>query len=149
MVWGSFCYYGTSQLAVINGTMRAANYKQTLTDYLLPAIGYWYGDGECVFQQDNAPCHKSAAITEFLSEYNFDVMEWPPYSPDISPIENLWAICKRRVHATALHSKEELVVKLRAVWHSDEIRNACVSLIEGMPRRIDAVIRARGGPTKY
>jgi hypothetical protein len=149
MVWGCFSYYGVGELAVINGTMRAANYKDTLTNYLLPAIGHWYGDGDCTFQQDNAPCHKADSVTQFLQEYNFQVMEWPPYSPDISPIENLWAIVKRQVHASTLHSKEELIGKLRTAWHSEEVKQSCESLIEGMPRRIRAVICARGGPTKY
>jgi hypothetical protein len=149
MIWGCFSYYGVAEFAVIRGTMTAANYKETLGNYLLPAIGHWYGNGACIFQQDNAPCHKAESVKQFLEEYTFDVMDWPPYSPDISPIENLWAIVKRRVHASAVHSKEELIAKLRIVWHSEEIKQSCEALIEGMPRRIQAVIRARGGPTKY
>ena len=79
MVWECLSYYRTSELAVIAGTMRAANNQQTLTNYLLPAIGHWYGDGPCVFQQDNAPCHKAQSITQFLDGYNFNVMDWSLY----------------------------------------------------------------------
>jgi transposase len=77
-------------------------------------------------------------------------MEWPPYSPDLSPIENLWAILKAKVHSEATTSKEELLARMWVIWNEDPaIKRACSSLIESMPRRVLACIEANGGPIKY
>jgi transposase len=150
MVWACFCYSGTGPIVPVIGTMRQGNYLTTLQDYLLPQIPQWYGAAPCVFQQDNAPCHKAHSVMNFLNEQNLTLLQWPPYSPDLSPIENLWAIVKRKVHSQSTKSKPELISRIKAIWNDDAaISDACRSLIESMPRRIQACIDARGGPTKY
>ncbi len=45
-----------------------------------------------IFQQDNAPAHTSRITTAYLDSTNLRLLEWPPQSPDLSPIENAWAI---------------------------------------------------------
>jgi transposase len=150
MVWACFCYSGPGPIVPVVGTMRQVNYLSTLQDHLLPQIVRWYGARPCVFQQDNAPCHKARSVKHFLDGQQFSVLEWPPYSPDLSPIENLWAIVKRKVHLEAVKTKPELLSRIQAIWKDDPgVKVACKSLIESMPRRIQACIDARGGPTKY
>ena len=50
-----------------------------------------------IFQQDNAPVHKFKIIGNFFQENEWKVLEWPAYSRDLNPIENLWAILKQRL----------------------------------------------------
>ena len=67
-----------------------------------------------------------------------------PYSPDISPIENLWAITKQRLHCFVPITQQSLVYRIRDVWAQDDsVQEACQNLITGMPRRIRAIIDAR------
>jgi transposase len=109
-----------------------------------------YPGGDGWFQHDNATPHTSKVAKEFLAKSGMQVLDWPAQSPDINPIENLWAIVKQSIRQqkkqpTNLAQLERCV---KAVWKTipkETIRN----LIDSMPRRIQAVIAARGGPTKY
>ena len=148
MVWSCFSAQGTGQLVVVKGTMNGAKYRELMEKHLLPQRAVWFPGGGDTFQQDNAPCHRAA--TGFLREQGVAVMNWPAYSPDLSPIENLWAIVKRKLHANIISSKDDLTTHLQALWVNDpEIQASCGALIEGMPRRIKACIAAKGGATKY
>jgi hypothetical protein len=149
MFWGCFGYrYGASN--PVNGMMNAFQYKEILRDHLLPQLQQWDLSDEGIFQQDNAPCHKASSVMKLLNDEGVRLLEWPPYSPDLSPIENLWAIVKRKVHIEAFNCKEELIARVLDIWNNDDaVKTNCQSLIEGMPRRINACIAARGGVIKY
>jgi len=45
---------------------------------------------ELYFQQDNAPGYASAFTKSVLKAVGIRVIEWPPHSPDLSPIETIW-----------------------------------------------------------
>lgn len=75
-------------------------------------------------------------------------MQWPPYSPDMNPIENIWAIMKKQVRQNNPGTLDELKEQIQLAWNSindDVIGN----LIGSMNKRCAAVIRANGGHTKY
>lgn len=150
MIWGSFSYFGPGRISVVQGTMTAVKYKATLEEFLLPQIQDWFPGEAVTFQHDNAPCHKAATVKDFLRQQGIPTMEWPPYSPDLSPIENLWAILKRKVHTTRQTTVPQLVARINAIWFQDEeMKQTCEALINSMPRRIEACIKAKGGPIKY
>ena len=77
-------------------------------------------------------------------------MEWPTQSADLNPIEHLWFHLKKQLsdHKTPLSGILELWERVEKEW--EEIKpEECQNLIESMPRRVQAVIRAKGGYTKY
>jgi len=78
------------------------------------------------------------------------VLDWPSQSPDLNPIENLWHRLKQQAAAyeTEPTSIHELWERVQAEWENIPAQ-ACIDLISSMPRRVDAVLKARGGYTKY
>ena len=48
-------------------------------------------------QIDNARYHWSIEALKFYYENNIKIIDWPLYSPDLNPIENIWAIMKRKI----------------------------------------------------
>jgi hypothetical protein len=94
MFWGCFSKLGLGPLVALEGTMKAANYVELLRDTVLPELAA--AGRPMTFMQDNAPCHKARVVMDFLAENNVETLDWPPQSPDMNPIENLWAIIKQK-----------------------------------------------------
>ena len=69
--------------------VKTGVYKQLVKDHVLPELRNSTKQPS-IFMQDNAPCHKAMVVVNFLKAENVIVMDWPPQSPDLSPIENVW-----------------------------------------------------------
>ncbi len=76
------------------------------------------------------------------------VIDWSVNSPELKPIESLWDIVKRKMRDTRPNNADDLKAAIKATWASIPPEK-CHRLIASMPRRIDSVIHAKGGPTKY
>ena len=86
----------------------------------------------------------------WLEEQPFGVLDWPAQSPDLNPIEHLWAWLKRRLNQydRAPSGMVELWERVQAEWDKFGA-GECKRLIHSMPDRIRAVLKARGGWTEY
>jgi len=85
-----------------------------------------------------------------MEDNDISVLDWPSQSPDLNPIEHLWHHIKKELAKYSRHAKGVWEIRERVA----EVRNntdpeVCQNLIERMPRRIQAVIKAKGGHTKY
>lgn len=150
MIWGMFSYHGTGRLHVCEGSMNSASYLQVLQTRMIPQLNEWFPQNEGIFQQDGAPCHTARVVKRYLDEANITLLEWPGNSPDLNPLENLWAIIKRRLAAKTITTKQELIVEIIRIWHNDQdIHGILHNLVDSMPRRIAKVIEAKGGHTRY
>ncbi|KAI1676019.1 Transposase [Pyrenophora tritici-repentis] len=130
----------------------ARSYIQALEEGLLDN----YSPGEW-FMQDNAPIHTATHSRDWLEDHGVATMDWPPYSPDLNPIEHLWWALKKKLHD--LHPEFDTIGDSAEEWEAFEnglveawfaIPDTLIaSLILSMPQRIRAVIQAKGYQTKY
>lgn len=148
MVWGAMSSAGVGPLCFLRSRVNAAVYQQVLEHFMLPAADLLYGDGDFRFQQDLAPAHSAKSTRAWFTDHGISVLNWPANSPDLSPIENLWGIVKRKMQNARPNNAEELKATIRATW-ALITPEQCQKLIDSMPRRINAVIEAKGAPTKY
>lgn len=149
MFWGCISHRGRGPLVAVDGTMNAARYLDLLQNHLLP-YGEVFGEDNWYLQQDNAPCHKAQVVTEFLLDNGLPTIDWPPYSPDMNVIENVWAMLKRKVHEHEHTTKQEVIVRAQFIWNNDlEIDRLCQSIADSMPRRLNELRRVYGGYTHY
>ncbi len=85
----------------------------------------------------------------FLAERNIPVMSWPPYSPDLSPTENLWGYMDKKIKKRAYQTKEELRTAVIEVWNDPTMTELCKKLCDSMCDRVAACIAAKGGYIPY
>jgi transposase len=151
MVWGCMTAQGVGYACRIDGRMDAALYTGILSNELLQTIEYYGLDkSKIIFQQDNDSKHTSNAARKWFSDNGIEVLEWPAQSPDLNPIEHLWAHLKRILaeYETEPNGILELWERVDTEWNKISPQ-VCMELIESMPRRIAVVLKAKGGYTKY
>ncbi|GFY03246.1 transposable element Tcb1 transposase [Trichonephila clavipes] len=148
MVWGAIAYHGRSQLLRIVGNLNSTRYiNEVLQSQDIPFL---QGLPGAVFQQDNARPHVAKTVKSYLDSQQVQLLPWPAYSPDMSPIEHVWDIVGGRLDRDLrpVVSTDELWLHIQTIWNTipqADIQN----LFNSMPRRVAALIAARGVHTKY
>jgi len=122
-------------------------YKHILETQMLPYARY-HMPQVFMFQQDNDPKHKSRSVMDFLNGKSVELLNTPPQSPDLNPIEHMWGYVKTKLRLKKSQNHEVLWQNIQECW--EEIDSDCIGkLILSMQKRCQAVIKAKGGPTKY
>ncbi|KAG2993136.1 hypothetical protein PC118_g4170 [Phytophthora cactorum] len=116
---------------------------------MLPFAHKNYGV-DFVFMQDNASIHASIETKSFFQEIGVQLLDWPARSPDLNPIENVWAILARKVysHGKQYNSLQDLTAAVMDTWDSVTI-NELRDLIDTMPSRCFEVARKGSDTTQY
>ncbi len=148
MIWAAMSSAGVGPLCFLKSTVNAAIYQEILEHFMLPSTDKLYGDADFIFQQDLAPAHTAKGTKSWFNDHGVTVLDWPANSPDLNPIENLWGIVKRKMRDTRPNNADDLKAAIKATWASIPPQQ-CHKLISSMPRWIEAVIKAKGAPTKY
>lgn len=156
-VWGCFAACGVGHLHRIHGIMNKEVYLDILENVALPSCEALFpadadGHHDYMFQQDKDPKHTAKRVMRYLKKkFNLihgDPLDWPAQSPDLNPIENLWAQLDFATKDRVCNTEEQLFNVLSEAWHNLPLEYL-EGLIESMPRRIEAVLKARGMSTKY
>jgi len=164
MIWACFIGDKLGPIVFIEGMVNQDVYCEVLREHLAPFLEVLKADGKAnlEFQQDNARPHVAKSTKQLLQElakkYSLKIMEWPPNSPDLNPIEHLWAELKlelfqRYPNTVSLKGSSDTVravlrQRLHKVWW-DIGEDVLKRLIKSMPHRVKEVLTARGWYTSH
>lgn len=149
--WACISSNGYGGIATFRQNMDARFFKRILQTAMLPSAAALFPDqptSDWTLLQDRDPKHRSRMATKYLDNKNVQVLWNPPQSPDLNPIENCWTPLKDKIgerHPTSAAQLENAIHSMWATMDEALLR----STIGSMPRRLEAVIAADGGHTKY
>ena len=149
IVWGGICENGAWYIQRIHAKIKSSSYQQLLATEIFDS------DPEnlpqnFVFQQDNAPFHVSRSSKNFFKTRKIPLLSWPPYSPDLNIIENLWAIISQKVYAGGKEYKTSNELWGSVSHHFMTISDDVVGrLYCSIPNRLMSVLENHGKRTHY
>ena len=148
--WGCFSAHGPGYMAMFEGSLDAAGLLDIFRDYLLPTVEKHFGEAaDWWLLHDNDPGrHHSQVLRTFMHNNYIRPLDFPPYSPDLNPIENVWREMDLRMASTQADTKQELEDLVANTWAS-LTSDYCSKLARDMPKRIAQVIERGGAYTDY
>lgn len=152
-VWGFITSGGVGELVDITGRMNSAEYVSIIDDVFLPSIKTMFGENinQFSFIQDNARMHISRETQQYFDTHpEIVLLRFPPKSPDINLIENVWAKMVYNWSINAPRSRETIFQEAHQRWES--LRNETQfidNLYASIPRRFDEIIQNGGYWCRY
>lgn len=148
MLWGCMSANGVGNMQFITDKMDHRLYIQILKDNLNASANKLGLSGRYIFQQDNDPKH-TAQNTKLWILYNTpSVLGTPPQSPDLNPIEHLWADLERAIRKHGITSKDRLKTAIVKEWEKISAERTR-KLVFSMQNRLREVIKMKGYATRY
>ncbi len=148
MVWGCVSALGKGNLHFCDGTINTEKHIEISEHNMLPSRRHLFQGRSCIFQQDNAKPHSAHITKSWLRRKRVRVLDWPACSPDLSPIENVWRILKRKMQQRRPRTVAHLMTCLQEEW--DKITPETLHhLVSSVPKRLLSVVKRNGNITKW
>ena len=109
MIWGCFSAHGMGDLHICESTIDVEAYVGILERHMLPSRQQLFPETPCLFQQDNARPHSAWATTAWLHRHRVCVLDCHACSSDLSPVENVCHIMKRRIRQRRPRTVEQVL----------------------------------------
>ena len=147
--WGCFCSKGFGVLYLFTGTLDADRMVGIYKSGLKQSINMWFkSNDQFMLQEDNDPKHRSKKAESWKTENRIQSLEWPSMSPDLNPIENVWAFLKARLKENLILDLDSLEKALRKEWRS-LTPSFAEKLAKSCSERCQRVIEAEGDYTLF
>ena len=146
MVWLMTLPNGLLSFLIYRGTFNSEKYKQLLMEMIVPIIKLNLGNN-FFLQEDNSRVHKSRTIRNFMELSKINILEWPPYSPDLNIVEDVWKMISDMVYDrsqyTNLNELEQSIVDCIAIINKER-RQDIVNLYASIRNKLCKVL-LKGG----
>ncbi len=148
MIWAAMSSAAVGPLCFLKSKVNAAIYQDILVHFMRPSADKLYGDADFIFQQDLAPCPHCQRYQKLVQwpwcscAWLTSKLTWP------EPHREYMGYCQEEDERHRPNNADDLKAAIKTTWASITPEQ-CHRLIDSMPRCIDAVIHAKGGPTKY
>lgn len=143
MCWAGISAQGKTDIFFIEGWVDGPAY-QSILDENLKTIKGLFGRKKWYWQHDNAAPHKTPSNIEFIeTKLTKHILPHPAQSPDLNPIELVWAEMKKDVEAQSPKTKAELRRAILSSWNKIGIRYIR-KVIGGLNQRMEKVIEKGG-----
>ena len=144
MFWGCFSFHGKGPLTVVVGKIDRFKYCKMLEEVFIPEWEAAKRIFRPVFMQDNARPHDCEYTRNYLNRHNVEILKWPACSPDLNPIEDVWAILKGRVRKLGRPTK---IIDLENIilqeWENFDI-STLEALSMSFQERLERIIEIDG-----
>ena len=141
MVWGALSFKGFYLKIIPEGTINSRKYCEILLEFM-PYANALFANG-WILEQDGATPHTSRETSDFFAENQVQILQWPPNSPDINPVENVWTILKNFVEKKNPQTKAALIENIQESQHeiTESIRE---NLMKSIPKRLGLCLANNG-----
>jgi hypothetical protein len=135
-------------MKLYDDNMDARLYTDYMARHMRPCALRLWPNEQWYFLQDGAGYHTARASYQWFHNNGVSLIQLSPYSPDLNPIENLWADLKRRVEARNASNTQDLKQIISEEWVNTST-DLCSRSAHSMQRRCELVVEAQGLRTPY
>ena len=146
-VWGAICYSGKIDLHFYKEKANSDVYINILKRYI-PKIKELVQDPFIIIR-DNASYHCSQQTKEWIKKNKVkEILDWPPNSPDLNPIENVWGIIKRELQKENISKRSILINRIKEIYENIPYKYI-QNIVESFVTRLQRCIDLEGDRTGY
>lgn len=146
-LWGFITSAGPGELCEISARMNSEEYTSILEQVYLPSTRTMFENEaiRMIFMQDNTRIHTSATARSWFNAHpEIELLKWPAYSPDLNPIENVWAQMVRHWPEHHFQNRTQIIAVATELWDDLRGNDFVPKLYRSMPTRLQEVINNNG-----
>jgi transposase len=147
-IWACICTRGLGAIHIFQENLDAPLMKHILKQHLIQTALRIYPSGPWWLLWDNDRKHTLDLIKTWCHNHGVSHIDFPPYSPDLNPIENFWNNFKRRIETHNATTIDELKAHIMEEWNNTDIEYLA-TIADSMPDRCKAVVANKGHKIHY